>query len=49
MLWKFKVSEYCDSCGLHNDNDKARFAVSLLVDKALVWWMDWSKTGAGNL
>ena len=49
LVWKFKVSEYCDSVGLNNSNDKARFAVSLFSGKALVWWMDWSQSLAGNL
>ena len=48
-MWKFRVKSYCDSCGLTNGNDKARFAVSLFDGKALVWWMDWSRTTAGNI
>ena len=49
LIWKFKVGEYCDSCGLTGSNDRARFAVSLFEGKALVWWMDWSRTTAGSL
>ena len=49
MVWKFRVGEYCDSCGLSNSNDKARFAVSLFEGKSLVWWMDWSRTTAGSI
>ena len=43
------MTEYCGSCGLTGSNDKARFAVSLFEGKALMWWMDWSRTLAGNL
>lgn len=49
MVWKFRVREYCGSIGLSSPNEQARFAVSLLSGKALVWWMDWSQTAAGNL
>ena len=43
------MAEYCDVSGLVNSNDKAKFAVSLFEGKALVWWMDWSRTTPGNI
>lgn len=49
LVWKFKVREYCSSVGLLDSNQIARFAVSLFTGKALIWWMDWSSTLAGNL
>ena len=49
LVWKFSVLEYCDNVGLSNQNDMARYAVSLFTGKAKVWWMDWSRSIAGDL
>ena len=49
LVWKFSVLEYCDNVGLSNQNDMARYAVSLFTGKAKLWWMDWSRSIAGDL